>query len=212
MKRWQQEFLDAIRRGTPAVEAARQFAGMPLSKVQDAAEEADNYEFKEAWDNLAPGDDVSDGVTVARVLSGGALEAILWAQCSDEEAAAFFGLDLDEFKERIEESPKLEKIYRLARTGGKAALKRAQMESALAGNIPAQTWLGKQHLGQADKVEHTGDKPALGAPVTINNIILRNIPTEQLEEMQRMALGIGHEIVIDVASERVPEESVDAAS
>ena len=37
---------------------------------------------------------------------------------------------------------------------GRTSLRRKQMECALAGNVIMQIWLGKQYLGQADKVEN----------------------------------------------------------
>ncbi len=45
----------------------------------------------------------------------------------------------------------------------KAAIKRAQIENALKGNTVLLIWLGKQYLGQSDKIEQTielGDRPA----------------------------------------------------
>ncbi len=45
----------------------------------------------------------------------------------------------------------------------KAAIKRAQIENALKGNTVLLIWLGKQYLGQSDKIEQTielGERPA----------------------------------------------------
>tara|TARA_Y100001937_G_C7053510_1_gene300262 strand:+ start:133 stop:489 length:357 start_codon:yes stop_codon:yes gene_type:complete len=38
---------------------------------------------------------------------------------------------------------------------GKISLRRAQFEKALSGNVVMQIWLGKQHLGQTEKIEQT---------------------------------------------------------
>src|SRR6185437_15157350 len=39
----------------------------------------------------------------------------------------------------------------------KASLRRKQYEVAMAGNVTALIWLGKQLLGQKDQVSHSGD-------------------------------------------------------
>ena len=39
----------------------------------------------------------------------------------------------------------------------KASLRRMQYKAAEGGNVTAQIWLGKQILGQKDKLEHSGE-------------------------------------------------------
>jgi len=50
------------------------------------------------------------------------------------------------------------------RAKGTMSLRRAQFKSAKKGSVTAQIWLGKQLLGQKDKVEHTGPG---GSPLQI---------------------------------------------
>ena len=44
-------------------------------------------------------------------------------------------------------------IYKSKSSTGKMSLRRQQFKSAEAGNVTMQIWLGKQWLGQTDKVE-----------------------------------------------------------
>jgi len=66
----------------------------------------------------------------------------------------------DEIAEFLEVSTKtLQRNYvhliKKGREMGKISLRRAQFEKALGGNVAMQIWLGKQHLDQKDKIEHT---------------------------------------------------------
>jgi sulfur transfer protein SufE len=55
----------------------------------------------------------------------------------------------------------LERRYRKAMETGRqmrnASLKRKQYEKAMSGNATMLIWLGKQYLGQRDKMEHSGE-------------------------------------------------------
>lgn len=48
-------------------------------------------------------------------------------------------------------------IYKRKSVKGKASLRRMQFKSAEKGNVAMLIWLGKQYLGQKDKVEETTD-------------------------------------------------------
>ncbi len=98
------------------------------------------------------------------------LDALAAMYCTHEEIAAVLGISSDTLTrhhaERIEKG----------RSQGKASLRRAQFQSAIgvkaeydvkgrvvrreqAPNITAQIWLGKQILGQTDKVDIMPPKP-----------------------------------------------------
>jgi hypothetical protein len=68
-------------------------------------------------------------------------------QCSYEEMAAVLDCDPSTLTRRFAQAIKK------GREQGKSSLKRLQWESAHKGNITMQIWLGKQYLGQTDKVE-----------------------------------------------------------
>ncbi|MER2512831.1 MAG: hypothetical protein ABTQ25_10545 [Nitrosomonas ureae] len=153
MKRWQQDFVAAIAAGVPAEVCARRFAGLPLASVQSMRETEE--EFGAAWDAVAPPGEIGDGLVATRVLAPATLEKLLWSHCSDEEAAAYFGLEVGEFKARVAGDAALSRVYKSGHLGGKAAIRVAQVDSALGGDKSMQTWLGKQYLAQAEKVENT---------------------------------------------------------
>jgi len=86
-----------------------------------------------------------------KVIDEKQVEALAGINCSYEEMAAV--LDCDErtlsrnFAQAIKKGRALHKM----------SLKRKQHEQAMAGNVTMLIWLGKQHLGQTDKVESQTD-------------------------------------------------------
>lgn len=204
MKRWEEDYLACLRSGKDPDTCARRCAGMPLTMVMTHIET--NPEFLAAWEKILPAGGDGDGLTGTRVLSAQSLEALLYGQCSDEEAAAYFGLDVAEMMERIAGNERLGRVYKFARTGGKAAIRMAQHEKAIAGDATMLTWVGKNVLAQSDKVEHNkGAGFEIGAPVTINQIFLKTLTNEQLESLRDQSLGIGNELVIEGQSVRITE-------
>lgn len=205
MDRWKEDFVQGLRKGMPPSACAQTYAGLPLSKVHELRER--DPEFQAAWNAALEPEDVSDGITSTRVLSPGALEPILWAQVPDKLVAAYFGLDEKVLLERINQNPKLKKVYDTARDGGKAAIHRAQFDAAMAGDREMLKWLGKQYLEQAEKVDASTSMPgAIGAPVTINQVILRALTNDQLEMILNGAAELGHDLVIEGKAEVVPAE------
>lgn len=79
-----------------------------------------------------------------------ALFGALQCRGTDEEVAALFGLDVEEFKEIIESDPELSRIYRHAPLVGNLAVKKAQHDSAVAGDKVMLKHLGEHNLGQVD--------------------------------------------------------------
>ena len=152
MERWKEDFLIGLRQGKPVDECARRLAGLPLAAVYEAREV--DIEFAGLWDEARPPESDAHGVE-KRPLTAQALEALMWAQCSDDETAGYFNMDVGEFKAAIASDEVLARSYKLGPLGGKAALKRAQFEKAMAGDGSMQTWVGKQVLGQSDKVDNT---------------------------------------------------------
>jgi hypothetical protein len=72
-------------------------------------------------------------------------------QCTNEEIAAICGCHRDTLHERFSD------VIKRERESGKSSLRRLQWKSATKGNVTMQIWLGKQLLGQKDKVEHSAD-------------------------------------------------------
>jgi hypothetical protein len=94
------------------------------------------------------------------------LEALCQIGATNEEIAAHFGVS-----ERTIENRAKGAGFRAAMDRGIArgnlSLRRKQMQMALAGDRVMLIWLGKQRLGQQDKVEHSGNVEG-GAPPNIH--------------------------------------------
>ena len=78
-----------------------------------------------------------------------AVQKLAQMHCTYEEIAEFCNVS----------TKTLQRIYvhliKKGREMGKISLRRAQFEKALGGNVAMQIWLGKQHLGQTEKIEQT---------------------------------------------------------
>jgi hypothetical protein len=83
--------------------------------------------------------------------------------CTLEETAAVLGISEKTLRSKIETEYKLTfaEFYAQHQGKGKASLRRVQWQVAQDGSVPMLIWLGKQYLGQADKIdtksEITGD-------------------------------------------------------
>jgi hypothetical protein len=67
-------------------------------------------------------------------------------QATNKEIGDFFGCSPDTIENRFSG------VLTKARADRKIRLRRAQMKQALGGNVTMLIWLGKQYLGQAEKV------------------------------------------------------------
>lgn len=136
--------------GVSPEKAARSAAARPLREVLDVKE--DDAEFSDAWDAIILPEG-GRGRAIGRRLNGQTLEALLWAQCTDEQTAAYFNMETGEMLAAIEQDEELKRIHKLARQAGQAQIKMTQMNEATAGNGQMAMWIGKQYMGQSDKVE-----------------------------------------------------------
>lgn len=69
-------------------------------------------------------------------------------QCTHQEIADFYEVDVSTITKRFSQ------LIRKAKELGKTSIRRAQFKHAINGSASLLIWLGKQHLGQADKIEH----------------------------------------------------------
>lgn len=76
-------------------------------------------------------------------------------QCTKDEICAIFQIDEKTLTKWCQETYNVgfSDIYKTKSSGGKMSLRRKQFQSAENGNVTMQIWLGKQYLGQTDKVE-----------------------------------------------------------
>jgi hypothetical protein len=114
------------------------------------------------------------------------LEKLCGMQCTDEEIAAFFGVN----KRTIVRRRKVQKfndIMENARAKGRVSVRRNLFRLANAGNVAAAIFLSKNLLGYRDVVntEHTG---AAGGPIEISaRPNLAQLSDEELRQLRAIA-------------------------
>lgn len=85
------------------------------------------------------------------------LELLARSQCTDEEIAAWFGIERTTIHRRKKDDPEFLAAMDRGKLKGCASLRSAQMKAALEGNSTLLIWMGKQLLGQSDKSTFSGD-------------------------------------------------------
>lgn len=183
MQRWKVDFINFLKQGRSIEQSARLAAGRTVDNVQEEREL--DREFDAAWCAVTGETSVSSH----RQLSPSGLEALLWAQCSDEMCAAYFGMTHADMLARVKATPALQRVYNTARDGGRAALQKAQFDAAMDGDKTMLKWLGQQHLGQADSVD---DRPKQGITVNFNI-------SDPGESYRRMLAGGGVSLPVTTA-------------
>lgn len=105
------------------------------------------------------------------------VKSLAGINCSLAEMAAVLDCSVDTLTRRYAE------VIEKGRDTGRMSLKRKQWEVAMSGNVTMLIWLGKQNLGQTDKVEQRND----------TNV---NINTESKELAQKLikAAAIANEL------------------
>jgi hypothetical protein len=83
------------------------------------------------------------------------LENMCKISCTKQEIADIFEISLETLENRIMEefSVNFSGFYKRFQGQGKMSLRRLQWNNAKKGNVTMQIFLGKQYLGQSDKVE-----------------------------------------------------------
>jgi len=75
--------------------------------------------------------------------------------CTDTQIASFFDMKRETFSRKKAKSKAIQEAIELGRLKGDTSLIKAQYDKALQGNPTMLIWLGKQRLGQKDRVEHS---------------------------------------------------------
>jgi hypothetical protein len=92
-------------------------------------------------------------------------------QCTQVEIASWFKCSVDTIERAVKRKYKMgfAEYYAQKADTGKISLRRQQWQLALKGDRTMLIWLGKQHLGQAEKekLEHSGPD---GGPQVILNL------------------------------------------
>ena len=99
----------------------------------------------------------------------------LW--CTLTEIAEFFGVSEDTLESWCKDvyQETFSETYKRKNSKGKIALRRWQMKSAEKGNVTMQIWLGKQYLGQKEKLPDIGDSNEINTQI-LNIAALLNNP------------------------------------
>ena len=84
----------------------------------------------------------------------GMVERLAQIMCTEDEIAAVMAID----KSTLRRQPTFDEVYKKGREVGKSSLRRTQWKIAQ-NNAAMAIWLGKQYLGQTDKVEAVGVQP-----------------------------------------------------
>ena len=104
-------------------------------------------------------------------------------QCTDEEIAAGLGCSQDTLARGRKREPDLDAAILEGRANGRMSLRRAQYRKAMEGNPTMLIWLGKQILGQRERVD-----------IDLGSRISAMSPEEKMAEAARIARELGAEI------------------
>lgn len=123
-------------------------------------------------ENLDPKQDAGDGEKKKRAWRGGGMprkeidynifENLCKIFCTEGEICDIFGIARSTLSDRIKEhyfdeetgEPlTFQQVYKMYSAYGFASIRRDQFRSSRGGNVLMQIWLGKQYLGQRDKVD-----------------------------------------------------------
>lgn len=85
------------------------------------------------------------------------LEKLCEIHCTQSEIEAIMKVSMNTLERAIRKKHDLTfgQFSRQKASVGKMSLRRAQYSGAISGNVPLLIWLGKQWLGQSEKIEHT---------------------------------------------------------
>ena len=102
-----------------------------------------------------------------KIIDWNLVEKLCALQCTGEEIASALDVDYDTLQRAIkrEFDSSFADYFKKHSSKGKMSLRRKQYEVAQSGSVPMLIWLGKQYLGQADKVESTDE---IDGEITIN--------------------------------------------
>ena len=103
------------------------------------------------------------------------LEALCEWGATDHELAAHFNVS-EKTIENYRKDAGIKSIMNRGFAHGNISLRRKQFQTAMAGNVTMQIWLGKQRLGQKDKIanEISGKLDRLPAPKIYVNFVKPN--------------------------------------
>lgn len=110
------------------------------------------------------------------------VDSLLVAGCDGTEICGVLGISFDTLSRHTERDKKLKfaEYKALKRAKGDSLLRAKQFDTAMAGNVPMQIWLGKQRLQQSEKQQVLQETKQ---ETTYN---FDNLTTEQLEQLAKI--------------------------
>lgn len=81
------------------------------------------------------------------------IEKLALVHCTQEEIASVLDISV----RTLQRDKEFCRIYKRGLDEGRRSLRRFQFASAANGNVTMQIWLGKQYLGQKDKIEDSSN-------------------------------------------------------
>lgn len=105
-------------------------------------------------------------------------ENLCFMQCTLEEIAGFFRVNEKTVMRwcKREYGESFGNVYKRASAGGKTSLRREQWKAAKKGNTTMLIWLGKQWLGQTERIEQKTE-----TTVTEGNQVIAYVPDDGRE-------------------------------
>lgn len=85
---------------------------------------------------------------------------------TDEDMAGWFEVTTKTIERRRKNNPAFREACKRGRGKYRCSLRMLQTKSANSGNVTMLIWLGKQHLGQTDKLQSEHSGPG-GAPIEV---------------------------------------------
>lgn len=110
-------------------------------------------------------------------------EALCGFQCTEEEICNFFNVTDKTLTRWCKETYNLSfsEVFKIKRDIGKISLRRSQWKLAEK-NATMSIWLGKQYLGQKEKLPDIGDSNTINAQILNIAALLNNPQTVRTEE------------------------------
>jgi hypothetical protein len=101
------------------------------------------------------------------------LDAMCAIHCTGEECAAILGISYDTLNRALKRDGNkgFADYFKQKGASGKMSLRRKQYDHAMGGNSTMLIWLGKQWLGQSDKVEDSTNSKDTSLTDSISKLI-----------------------------------------
>lgn len=137
-------------------------------------------------------------VYVAPVVDPVMVQAWAQADCTVQEICGMLGVSADWFDDYRRDNPEVELALTRGRATARYSLRNAQMREALAGSPQLLIWLGKQMLGQSDKVQVKSESTV---SVVLEDAMreLRDLSKEDLLAINRIVIEGECNVVTDDA-------------